>query len=290
MIAIEDLSKSFKRKEVLHSVNLRLDNRVYRLLGANGAGKTTLIRCIAGLYEPQRGRVLYDGEPIDGSKNFHRDMGYLPQTFGMFHELTLYEMMDYICSLKSIPKHECRAEIERALAYVNLENRARDRVKTLSGGMVRRAGIAQAIIGDSKIILMDEPTAGLDPGERARFKNLITRIKKGKTLLLSTHIVEDVESCCDNVIVIDEGRVLFDGPCEDLRNVAMGKVYQVKDSDLDSISGDRFVLRTFDFEGQVYHRVMTREKQDFPCERPSLEDGFMCVVRGFSDAKTLSGT
>ena len=184
MISVRDLSKRFGRKEVLHSVNLHLEARVYGLLGANGAGKTTLIRCMAGLYEPQGGEVSYRDQPISKSKEFQGDLGYLPQAFGMFQELTLYEMMDYICAIKNIPQHECREEITKALTSVNLEDKAGDRVRTLSGGMVRRAGIAQAILGDPKVVLFDEPTAGLDPGERARFKNTVGELKKDRMILI----------------------------------------------------------------------------------------------------------
>ena len=170
MLEVKKLRKSFGRKEVLHDINLQLEARVYGLLGANGAGKTTLIRCMTGLYEPQEGEILYDHEPIHKSKSFRQDLGYLPQAFGMFQELTLYEMMDYICSLKKIAINKCASAIREALTRVNLEDKANDRIKTLSGGMVRRAGIAQAILGNPRVILLDEPTAGLDPGERARFK------------------------------------------------------------------------------------------------------------------------
>lgn len=282
MVTIKTLSKRFRRKEVLHSINLRLDAKVYGLLGANGAGKTTLIRCMAGLYEPQQGEILYNDEPIHKSKSFHQDLGYLPQAFGMFQELTLYEMMDYICSLKNIAKSKCASEITKALTSVNLENKARDRIKTLSGGMVRRAGIAQAILGDTKVMLLDEPTAGLDPSERARFKNTVNELKKDRMILISTHIVEDVDACCNSVIVIDEGQVLFNGSCEELRNIAINKVYQVNEADSDSIAGEKFILKINEIEGKIYHRILAKENQDYQSEKPSLEDGYMCLVKGLA--------
>ncbi|MCK9312775.1 MAG: ATP-binding cassette domain-containing protein [Methanocorpusculum sp.] len=279
MIKVNNLSKSFQRKKVLHSINLELDIGVYGLLGANGAGKTTLLRCMAGLFESQQGEVLYNDEPIHKSKSFYNDLGYLPQAFGMFQELTLYEMTDYICSLRNIASNQCSSAIARALESVNLEDKARDRVKTLSGGMLRRAGIAQAILGDSKVILLDEPTAGLDPSERVRFKNTISCLKQDKMILISTHIVEDVDACCDNVIVIDEGQILFNGSCVKLKNIALNKVYQVKEADLAGIAGEKFSLKVNDKGGVVYHRVLTQDKQAFPSEEPSLEDGYMCLVR-----------
>ncbi len=282
MLTLKNLSKRFKSKEVLHSINLRLDTKVYGLLGANGAGKTTLMRCMAGLYEPQQGEILYNDEPLHKSKSFRQDLGYLPQAFGMFQELTLYEMMDYICSLKNIAKSKCAFEITQALTSVNLENKAGDRIKTLSGGMLRRAGIAQAILGGTKLILLDEPTAGLDPGERARFKNAVSELKKDRMILMSTHIVEDIDACCDSVIVIDSGNVLFYGSCEELRNIAIDKVYIVKSADSDSIDGDKFILKINELEGEIYHRVLARGKQDYQSEKPTLEDGYMCLVKGLA--------
>ena len=282
MITVNNLSKSFRRKRALHSINLQFDTKVYGLLGANGAGKTTLIRCMAGLYEPQQGEILYNNEPIYQSKSYHQRLGYLPQTFGMFQELTLYEMMDYICSLKRIEKHKCADEITKALASVNLEEKTYERIKTLSGGMVRRAGIAQALLGDTKVILFDEPTAGLDPSERARFKNTISQIKKDKMIFISTHIVEDVDACCNCVIVIDQGHVLFTGTCEELRNTATNKVYLIKDADADRIVGEKFLLKINEVEGKVFNRILTKEKQAFQSEQPSLEDGYMCLVKGLT--------
>lgn len=282
MIKVHNLSKSFQRKQVLHSINLELDSGVYGMLGANGAGKTTLLRCMAGLFDPQQGEVLYNDEPIYKSKSFHNDLGYLPQAFGMFQELTLYEMMDYICSLRNIAPSQCSSAIARALESVNLEDKAGDRVKTLSGGMLRRAGIAQAILGDSKVILLDEPTAGLDPSERVRFKNMIGRLNQDKMILISTHIVEDVDACCDSVIVIDEGQILFNGSCVELKNIALNKVYQVEEADLAGIAGEKFSLKINEIRGKVYHRILARDKQAFPSEEPSLEDGYMCLIKGFA--------
>lgn len=282
MIAVENLSKYFHKTQILHSINLRLESKVYGLLGPNGAGKTTLLRCLAGLYEPQQGVVTYKNESITMSKRYRRELGYLPQEFGLFHELTLYEMMDYICSLKSIARSQCDSEISRALKSVNLEDRARDRIKSLSGGMVRRAGIAQAILGDTKVLLFDEPTVGLDPGERARFKNIVSELKKDKVILISTHIVEDVDACCSSVVVIDEGRILFNGTCEELKQVAINRVYLVSEADSQCIAGESFTLKITETEGQVYHRILAKNTQHHQSERPTLEDGYMCLVKGLA--------
>lgn len=282
MIEVNNLSKSFRGKEVLHSVSLRLDTKVYGLLGANGAGKTTLIRCMVGLYEPQQGEILYRQEPLFKSRSFPQAMGYLPQTFGMFQELTLYEMMEYICSLKNLAKNKWDSEITHALTRVNLENKSEEKIKTLSGGMVRRAGIAQAIMGNPQIIILDEPTAGLDPGERARFKNMVREINKERMVLISTHIVEDIDVCCNSVIVLDEGRVLFDGSCEELRNIALDKVYLVKEAEADIIVGEKFILKVSEIEGGIYHRILTKKRQNYQSEKPTLEDGYMYLVNGLT--------
>ena len=283
MLTVNNLSKSYGRKKVLHSIDLEFDKQVYGLLGANGAGKTTLIRCMAGLYEPQQGQILYHNQPIQKSAPFLHDLGYLPQAFGMFQELTLYEMMEYICCLKKIDKSRYGNEIEQALSSVNLEDKKHDRIKTLSGGMIRRAGIAQAIIGFSKVIFLDEPTAGLDPGERARFKNMINTIKKDRTILISTHIVEDVDACCQSVIVIEAGRVLFQGSCDQLKQAAAQKVYHVKTEDSDKIYGEKLILKINEVNREIYHRVLAKEKQNYPHEEnPTLEDGYMCLVKGIA--------
>ncbi len=282
MIRVENLSKSFGRKEALHGVNLELDTEVYGLLGANGAGKTTLIRCMTGLYQPRQGTVFYDEEPIQKSRRYRQTLGYLPQAFGMFRELTLYEMMDYICTLKGIAKGSRDSEIMEALRKVNLEDKAGDRINTLSGGMVRRAGIAQAIMGKTKVLLLDEPTAGLDPSERARFKNTVSGIKKDRMVLISTHIVEDVDACCRFVIVINEGHVVFNGSCEELKAIAAGKVFQVPEDEYQSITAKTFILKTSETEGRVYYRILAKEMQTGQSEKPSLEDGYMCLVKGFA--------
>lgn len=189
-------------------------------------------------------------------------------------------MMDYICSLKRIAKDKCGSEISKALTSVNLEDRARDKGKTLSGGMVRRAGIAQALLGNTKVLLLDEPTAGLDPNERVRFKNTISEVKTDKTILISTHIVEDIDACCDNVIVVDNGEILYNGSCDGLRNMALNKVYLLNDTDAAEIEGEKFTLRINEIDGKIYHRILTNKKQTYESEKPNLEDGYMCLIKG----------
>lgn len=279
MLSITGLRKKLGRREILKGIDAELEAGVVGLLGANGAGKTTIIRCLTGIYDLDAGTVAYEGEDIQKSKTYRPNLGYLPQAFGMFRELTVYEMMDYFCALKKVPKEKRPAMIGDCLQKVNLEDRIRSRVSTLSGGMVRRVGIAQSLLGDARVIIMDEPTSGLDPQERARFKNMVARMKgQDKLALISTHIVEDVESLCDRVLVMHEGQVLFNGDCEALAARAQGLVYQVPSRAIPQIKGEYYEAQVT----QAGSRVICREPQGFELLEPSLEDGYMAVMKGYA--------
>jgi ABC-2 type transport system ATP-binding protein len=279
MLSITGLRKKLGRREILKGIDAELEAGVVGLLGANGAGKTTIIRCLTGIYDLDAGTVAYEGEDIQKSRTYRPNLGYLPQAFGMFRELTVYEMMDYFCALKKVPKEKRPAMIEDCLQKVNLEDRIRSRVSTLSGGMVRRVGIAQSLLGDARVIIMDEPTSGLDPQERARFKNMVARMKgQDKLALISTHIVEDVESLCDRVLVMHEGQVLFNGDCETLAARAQGLVYQVPSRAIPQIKGEYYEAQVT----QAGSRVICREPQGFELLEPSLEDGYMAVMKGYA--------
>ncbi len=279
MLSITGLRKKLGRREILKGIDAELEAGVVGLLGANGAGKTTIIRCLTGIYDLDAGTVAYEGEDIQRSKTYRPNLGYLPQAFGMFRELTVYEMMDYFCALKKVPKEKRPAMIEDCLQKVNLEDRIRSRVSTLSGGMVRRVGIAQSLLGDARVIIMDEPTSGLDPQERARFKNMVARMKgQDKLALISTHIVEDVESLCDRVLVMHEGQVLFNGDCEALAARAQGLVYSVPNRAIPQIKGEYYEAQVT----QAGSRVICREPQGFEMLEPSLEDGYMAVMKGYA--------
>ena len=279
MLSIPGLRKKLGRREILKGIDAELEAGVVGLLGANGAGKTTIIRCLTGIYDLDAGTVAYEGEDIQRSKTYRPNLGYLPQAFGMFRELTVYEMMDYFCALKKVPKEKRPAMIEDCLQKVNLEDRIRSRVSTLSGGMVRRVGIAQSLLGDARVIIMDEPTSGLDPQERARFKNMVARMKgQDKLALISTHIVEDVESLCDRVLVMHEGQVLFNGDCEALAARAQGLVYSVPNRAIPQIKGEYYEAQVT----QAGSRVICREPQGFEMLEPSLEDGYMAVMKGYA--------
>lgn len=279
MLTIQHLQKSFKKKVVIDDMTLELTEGVYGLLGVNGAGKTTLLRCMAGLYQPTAGSVLYQGKNVHGSHDFKQILGYLPQSYGMFPELTVQEMLSYFCTMKNIPKPLQADEIQRVLSAVNLLDARQKRIRTLSGGMVRRVGIAQAMLGSPRVILLDEPTAGLDPEERARFKNIVSSMDRTQLTIISTHIVEDVDATCDKIIVLQEGRLLFLGSCDELRQKALGKVFVVPEDKWDTLGANcGFVVRTYTDDG-VTRRVLSSELPSELAVSPTLEDGYLSLVK-----------
>ena len=268
MVTIDGLSKRFGKRIALDSVSIEIDKGIYGLLGPNGSGKTTLIRCLAGVMKPNAGTI-----------SCPENIGYLPQKFGMFKELTVFETMEYFCSLKRIPKGVQRATIMECLEDVHLEERAKDKVGALSGGMVRRLGIAQTMLGDPELILVDEPTAGLDPEERLRFKNLMRTAFHQKTVIISTHIVEDVESICNNIIILDQGEILVQCSAGELRQKANGRVFSIPASDRASLVEPYYVVREELGRDDSVLRVLSPVAQPGSLVEPTIEDGYMLHIR-----------
>lgn len=208
MLRIESLSKKFGKKEALSDVNLELDSGIYGLLGDNGAGKSTLMRLLVGVDTPTRGHILYERENISQLKGKYRGLlGYMPQEFAVFPGFTAGEFLTYMGALKGLSKRELKEKIPRVLAFVNLQDVKDKKVSTFSGGMKRRVGIAQALLNDPKILILDEPTAGLDPGERIRFSNILSNMSKDKIILFSTHIISDIEAITKNIIILNDGKI-----------------------------------------------------------------------------------
>lgn len=220
MYRINYLQKSFKRKVVLDIESLTLEEKVYGLLGPNGAGKTTFMRCLTQNYPIKRDTVFKDGYDVLGDKAYIESIGYLPQSFGLFKDLKLYDGMAMLYNLRFGELGNAEEEILRALEQVNLSEKMNDKIGSLSGGMLRRAGIAQAIVGNPALLIFDEPTSGLDPIERKRFKSLINEIRGDKTIIISTHIVEDLENLCDEIIVLNLGRIVAKGTADELCRMA----------------------------------------------------------------------
>lgn len=279
MLEIKNLNKKFGRKTVINGLNFSFDNGVYGLLGPNGAGKTTLIRCLTLLYPIEKEAIYWQGSSIVHNKSYLSHVGYLPQKFGLFKDLSVYEMMQMLCNLKEVPKAERTAVIEEALEQVNLSDRIKSRVGSLSGGMMRRLGIAQALLNKPDIIIFDEPTAGLDPEERLRFKNIISEIKGKQIILISTHIVEDVESICDKVAVINQGKIIASGTCQEIESHGKGKVYNVPEDKLNLVRGSYQIQKHFENDGVRMIKLLSAEPQDFDSVPPNVEDGYICILK-----------
>ena len=277
MLEILNLNKSFKNLEILKDISVNLENGVYGLLGSNGAGKTTLIRCIVNLYNINKGIIKFNGTDIVNNDEFLKNIGYLPQKFGLFKELSVYDNLQYFCILKKIDKNSIDDNIKESLKMVNLEDRISHKVSTLSGGMIRRLGIAQALLGNPQILIFDEPTAGLDPEERIRFKNILTCIKKDKLIIISTHIVEDVEASCNKIIIMSNGRILKIGSAEEIESAARGKVYEVEQEEADM---DWYIEKNFVRDGKIFFRILSNKKEEYKSLEPTIEDGYMCIVKG----------
>ncbi|WP_033288135.1 ABC transporter ATP-binding protein [Amycolatopsis jejuensis] len=220
-----------RSRMAVDGLDLKLGTGVHGLLGPNGAGKTTLIRTLATVLRPTEGRLELLGEPVGGridQRRLRRRIGYLPQTFGYYKRFTVREFVEYMAWLKEMPKREVPGAVQRAIERVGLADRADDKMKTLSGGMVRRVGIAQAIVNDPHVLLLDEPTAGLDPAQRVRFRELMQEIGRDACIVVSTHLVEDVATACSDVVLFAAGKLVFQGTPDDL--AAAGSDSDVGDS------------------------------------------------------------
>lgn len=279
MLAIKNLNKKFGKKVVLENFDYDFDCGVYGLLGPNGAGKTTLMRCITKLYNVKENTIFYNNKCIVKSKDYLTHIGYLPQKFGLFKELKVYEMMNLLANLKNIDHKKAKGMVEECIELVNLTDRTNSRVGTLSGGMIRRLGIAQALLGNPDIVIFDEPTAGLDPEERLRFKNIISHIKKDKAIIISTHIVEDVEAICNVVAIMKDKRIVSSGSCSQIEEIANGKTYMVPENEKDSIKGEYIIQKQLEKDGQIMLKILTNYSQTFEICTPNVEDGYICALK-----------
>lgn len=225
-LMIDHVSKQFKDKKAVDDASLRITPGVWGLLGANGAGKTTLMRIIAGIMKATVGQVFYDGVPIDVLKESYRDIfGYLPQEFGFYPEFTVKDYLEYMAALKGLTGKESRKKIGELLEKLTLSEVRNKKIVKLSGGMKRRVGIAQALLNDPRVLILDEPTSGLDPGERVRFRNLLSEFADDRIVLISTHIVPDVEYIATRNAVMKDGRIIASGTTEELVQLVDGKVW-----------------------------------------------------------------
>ena len=227
-LSLDRLTKHYNSKIAVDCVSTTMTPGVYGLLGANGAGKTTLIRMLCGILEPTSGDITYDQRNIYDMGSAYRNLlGYLPQEFGYYPSYTAEEFLLYISALKGIPRHIALKRSKSLLETVSLSNVANKKIKTFSGGMKQRLGIAQALLNNPKVLVLDEPTAGLDPKERVRLRNILSDFASDKIVLLSTHIVSDIEAIADKVFLMKKGSFVLQGSIEELVAHAQGKVWEL---------------------------------------------------------------
>lgn len=228
-LCIEHITKKFRDIVAVDDISLRITPGVWGLLGANGAGKTTLMRMIAGIMKPSSGKILYDGIPINQLKEKYRDVfGYLPQEFGFYPEFTVKDYLEYVSVLKGLDAKESKCRIHELMERLTLSAVRNKKIAKLSGGMKRRVGIAQALLNDPEILILDEPTSGLDPGERVHFRNLLSEFAHDRIVLISTHIVPDVEYIANQNAVMKEGRLIAKGTTEELVKIIDKKVWTAR--------------------------------------------------------------
>lgn len=224
-LVLDRITKQYSNKIAVDRVSMKLTKGVYGLLGANGAGKTTLMRMICGILKPTSGEIALDGISVE--EEAYRDrLGYLPQEFGYYPDFTAMDFLMYMSSLKGIPKQKAREKSKELLELVNLSNVAKKKIRTFSGGMKQRLGIAQALLNNPQVLVLDEPTAGLDPKERVKFRNLISELGNDRIVLLSTHIVSDIEHIADIILVMKDGKFIHTGKRTDIMEVIAGKVWE----------------------------------------------------------------
>lgn len=284
-IDIQNLNKTYKGKvKALVNVSFSIPAGIFGLIGRNGAGKTTLMKAIATVSEADSGKILFDNNPIS-THEIRSNLGYLPQDTKLIPHLNIYEFLDYMCVLKGIDsKAQRKDEIERCSSLVGLENQGKKRLGKFSGGMLRRAGIAQAIIGNPKLLIIDEPTTGLDSEERIFFLNLLAKISIGKTVIFSTHIIQDIENLCNNICVLEKGNVKYSGKADSLKNEIEGKLWccEFDPEEEQAIKSENIVTYAAILNNKLVVRYVSDEcKYDNSIlVNPSLEDAYIHSLGG----------
>ena len=278
-IECQDLSMAYANgKQALQHVDLSLEApSLIGLLGPNGAGKSTLMKLLVSALVPTGGRILIDGQPLTKMERaLKSNLGYLPQDFGLFDELTVAQFLGYMAALKGVRRPE--QAINAAIQAVNLQEKSRAKIRTLSGGQRQRVGIAQALLGEPSLLIFDEPTVGLDPEERIHFRNLFSRSAQDRLVLLSTHIIEDVQSVCDQIVVMDGGRILFAGTPAAMIRAAAGHVGEFLEKDLAQEAGLHITARVNTSQG-IRCRVVADKLPDYVrIAEPSLEDAYLYLI------------
>lgn len=283
-IEIHNLKKSYGRKAALDNISLTIENGMFGLLGRNGGGKTTLMQILSTLRKPTSGTIMFDEIPLEDTRKVRPLVGYLPQEFSLYPDMSVLEIMRYLAALSDLSAEVQHQRIPDLLRRVNLWEDRRKMIRKLSGGMKRRLGIAQALLHDPHVLIADEPTVGLDPQERLRFYTLLNEFSNNRIVIVSSHIVNDIETVCEKVAVLDAGKLLFNGAVEDLAQMAAGKVYEltVPKSRHASIQNEYCVLSSqghlADVKIRVLHDSVPATGNPVPCE-VTVEDGYMEMLR-----------
>lgn len=284
-LAIDRLTKQYKNKIAVDRVSIKLKPGVYGLLGANGAGKTTLMRMLCDIQNPTSGQIKYNGTDIKKlGEDYRQVLGYLPQDFGYYPDFTAYDFLMYIAALKGLSKEKAEMRVNELLQIVNLENEKKQKVKTFSGGMKQRLGIAQAMLNNPKILILDEPTAGLDPKERVKFRNLISSFSQDKIVILSTHIVSDIEFIADEIIVMKAGKKILTGTPEKLLQDLRGSVWKCVAYDkkeVEMLNHKYCIINIHQENNTTELRIVSRQKPTVNAVNiePNLEDLYLAYFQ-----------
>jgi ABC-type multidrug transport system ATPase subunit len=285
MIEIRNLTKTYPGNiQALRDIDLTIGSGMFGLVGPNGAGKTTLMRIISCIIRPTKGQVEVFGHPVGtraGKRAVKSSLGYLPQELGMYPDLTALEFLDYFAILKGVTdRRQRRMQIDELLELVRLSDAAGRKIKSFSGGMKRRVGIAQALLGSPRLLIVDEPTSGLDPEERVRLRNLLADAAARCTVILSTHIIEDISQSCRDLAVIHNGTVAYHGAPGDLIRQVTGKVWLVT-TDGQKPNGRTTVVSSMHLQEGVQYRVLgdASQYENARAAEPSLEDGYIWLMQ-----------
>lgn len=283
-IEITSLKKCYGDNVVLNDISLTIGEGMYGLLGRNGAGKTTFMRIMSTLLKPSDGKVVFDSIPIEETKRIRPLIGYLPQEFSFYPDMSIWETMRYLAAMSKIPIEIQKERIPNLLQQVNLWDKRNNKVRKLSGGMKRRLGIAQALLNNPKVLIVDEPTAHLDPEERLRFYSLLDEFSSDRIVIVSSHIVADLEAACTNVAVLDSGQLLYAGAIDKLAEMARGKVYEliIPKNELAAAKQNYYILSSQGHRSDTKIRVLADRVPTVGCPTscvPTACDGYMELLR-----------
>jgi ABC-2 type transport system ATP-binding protein len=279
-LKIEHLVKDYGKQRVLHGIELEIEPGMFGLLGPNGAGKTTLMRILTTLISPSAGRIQFGKISWEDVQQVRQIIGYLPQKFSLYAHIRVEEALHHLATLKGVPNR--KKEVQSVLEKVNLLAQRNMKIGELSGGMIRRVGIAQAILGDPKIILVDEPTAGLDPEERIRFRKLLRYLGKEAIVIISTHIVEDIETTCHQVAILHKGSLMANGMMGEIATKADGKVWKasVTRTQFYRMADEYEVMASHQKEGGYEVRILSDiQPPDASLVPPTLEEGYLYLMK-----------